>query len=152
MSTRAFSMRICIRANISIDEACGNVRFDGMRRLAAALATIFVATGARAADLPAPTPTAEGEPEPAPQKKSSFSLAFAGGALVPTGSMEAENQPGLDVWGRVGWSAPSGIGLVMHLEYAPLRRDPESQPRDEVIDAHLFAATAGPRVTIGRDV
>jgi hypothetical protein len=50
----------------------------------------------------------------------------------------------------VGWITPSGLGLVMHLEYAPLRRSAESVGPDEVVDAHLFAATAGPRFTLGR--
>jgi hypothetical protein len=78
-----------------------------------------------------------------------FTFAFAGGALFPQGSMMRETQPGLDVWGRVGWITPSGLGLVMHVEYAPLRRSAESAA-DEVVDAHLFAATAGPRFTLGR--
>jgi hypothetical protein len=86
------------------------------------------------------------------ERRSELTVAFSGGALVPQGEMGVETNPGLDVVGRVGWLTPSGIGLVMNLEYAPLRRDPGTVADDEVVDAHLFAATAGPRFTLGRDI
>lgn len=92
------------------------------------------------------TPAAAEEEAP----RSQFTIAFAGGALVPQGAMGGEIEPGLDVWGRVGWITPSGLGVVMHLEYAPLRPAPQTVAPDAVVDAHLFAATAGPRFTLGR--
>jgi hypothetical protein len=96
-----------------------------------------------------PEATPEGEANP---PRSQFTLAFAGGALVPQGAMGAQTDPGLDVWGRLGWLTPSGLGLVMNVEFAPLRRTPGTTTGDEVVDSQLFAATAGPRFTLGRDV
>jgi hypothetical protein len=135
-----------------------------MLRVLPVLTLFLVGTGVAAtaaAQKPAPKPAPPSDPdadgddagklepeEVAPHAQ--FTFAFAGGALFPQGSMTRETQPGLDVWGRVGWTTPSGLGLVMHLEYAPLRRSNESAATDEVVDAHLFAATAGPRYTLGR--
>jgi hypothetical protein len=113
------------------------------------LVVVLVAARAQAQDPDEPDPDDE------PVKKargSEVTFAFAGGALVPQGSMEEQTQAGLDVWGRIGWATSSGLGLAVHLEYAPLRRDLEGAPRNEVVDAHLFAATAGPRFQIGRNL
>lgn len=110
-------------------------------------------TGGTAARADEPA-SSEEEPEAKNEKqpKHELTVAFSGGALVPQGSMGAQTNTGLDVWGRVGWLTPSGIGLVMNVEYAPLRRAPEGGSTDEVVDSHLFAATAGPRFTIGREM
>ena len=116
-----------------------------MRATIVALAALLAATPALAQEEPL-----DPDEEPVRKRGSELTVAFAGGALVPRGEMEEQTEAGLDVWGRVGWITPSGLGLVVHLEYAPLRRDVETP--DEVIEAHLFAATAGPRFTIGRDL
>jgi len=130
-----------------------------MRAMSAVVAAVVVAVGAAApafAQEIQPKPSEEPlDPEEEPVRKqrgSELTVAFAGGALVPRGEMEQQTEAGLDVWGRVGWVTPSGLGLVVHLEYAPLRRGPEEGQPDEVVEAHLFAATAGPRFTIGRDI
>jgi hypothetical protein len=123
-------------------------------------AAILAAAPASAQQPPAKTeaqpldppldPALEPEDEPVRKRGNEVTISFAGGALVPRGDMEQQTEAGLDVWGRVGWITPSGLGLVLHLEYAPLRRDVEAP--DDVVEAHLFAATAGPRFTIGRDL
>jgi hypothetical protein len=127
----------------------------------ACLAGLLLGAGVVHADPAAPSARgpaavgeapAEGEAEAKPERKSELTVAFSGGALVPQGAMGADNNPGLDVWGRIGWLTPSGLGLVMNVEYAPLRRDPATVPEDEVVDSHLFAATAGPRFTLGREM
>jgi hypothetical protein len=72
-----------------------------------------------------------------------WSVAFAGGALLPQGAMAIATQVGLEVGARFGWSAPSGLGLQLGVDFAPLRR---------ADDAQLFAGTLGPRFTLGHDV
>jgi hypothetical protein len=133
----------------------GNARLRRMHSWLAALTLLLAPAAAIAADppadeaelLPGDDPAAEAARD---EDGAHFMIAFAGGALLPQGAMEADIEPGLDVWGRFGWITPSGIGVVVHVEYAPLRHTPGSPAVDEVIEAHLFSATAGPRFTLGR--
>jgi hypothetical protein len=112
-----------------------------------ALALLFLASVARADEDP------EANPAPAPPAHSHFTVAFAGGELFPSSRMQTgprTTNQGLDVWSRIGWNAANGLGLVMNLEYAPLRHQPtEGLSPDTQIDGHMFAATAAPRFTIG---
>jgi hypothetical protein len=83
-----------------------------------------------------------------PVASSGFDVEFGGGALVPLGPMATTTSAGLDVGGRLGWSSRFGLGLVLSLDYAPLRQ--KAQPEGETIDAHLFAGTLEPRFTVGK--
>jgi hypothetical protein len=86
---------------------------------------------------------------PAHAEGSHFTVALAGGALVPQGEMAQDTNAGLDVWGRFGWTAANGLGLVMNLEYAPLRRAAAGSPETDAIDSQIFGAHAAPRLTLG---
>ena len=97
---------------------------------------------ARAAE-PTPTPTPI---DPGPT--SGFDVEFGGGALVPSGPMANVTSAGLDVGGRLGWSSRFGLGLVLAVDYAPLRQ--KVQPEGETIDGHLFAGSLEPRFTLGK--
>jgi hypothetical protein len=81
----------------------------------------------------------------AAEESSYFSFAFGGGALAPTGNMRKVVNAGLDLWGRLGWTSASGLGLVLGFDLAPLRTPTESQKT-------LSQAMAAPRFTIGGDV
>ncbi|HKA88279.1 MAG TPA: hypothetical protein VKE22_11455 [Haliangiales bacterium] len=81
----------------------------------------------------------------AAEESSYFSFAFGGGALVPQGDMKNDVDPGLDVWGRLGWTSTSGLGLVLGFDWAPLRNVNDGQ-------TSLLQATAEPRFTLGKDV
>ena len=106
---------------------------------------IAVVTGSARAD----TPEAPGAPPDPPAPTSGFDIEFGGGAIVPSGSMADVNQAGLDVGARVGWSSKIGLGLVLSVDYAPLRQ--KAQPLDEAIDSHLFSGSLEPRFTLGRN-
>jgi hypothetical protein len=84
---------------------------------------------------------------------SHFTLAFAGGAVLPNGDMEGGADPSLDVSGRFGWNGTSGLGLVVNVDYALLRRNSVAGAIEPVaIDAHMLSATAMPRFTLGKKV
>jgi len=77
-----------------------------------------------------------------------FDIEFGGGALIPTGELAVETQAGLDVGGRFGWSSSVGLGLVLSLDYAPLRL--KAHAADETSDAHLFYGSVAPRFAFAR--
>jgi hypothetical protein len=116
-----------------------------VRRLALTLCGMLCASAAHAAE-PAfvETPPAE----PLPVVTSSFDVAFGGGALVPSGPTADTTSAGLDVEGRLGWSSRLGLGLVLAVDYAPLRQKMHAE--GETKDGHLFAGTLEPRFMLGK--
>jgi hypothetical protein len=113
------------------------------------LACIAAGPAARAAqDGPQQQPA----PPPAPEDESAgFDIAFGGGALVPQGDMAQTIQTGLDVGGRVGWSSRLGLGLVLSIDYAPLRVKPVAGVEDTV-GSHLFTGSLAPRLVLGKSL
>ena len=97
---------------------------------------------------PSPTAVPEPPPPPPPPTPSGFDIEFGGGALIPTGDLAHDSQPGLDVGGRFGWSSGVGLGLVVSLDYAPLRQ--KSHAAGETSDGHLFYGSLEPRFAIAR--
>jgi hypothetical protein len=81
--------------------------------------------------------------------RSHFTVAFAGGVLVPEGRMADGANASMDVGVRVGWNARNGLGLVLGAEYAPLGREVDAAAGQTDVESHLLAATAGPRFTLG---
>jgi hypothetical protein len=119
--------------------------------LVACLAACLAASGAaRAAHAAEPASFETPPPAPTEVKTAGFDIAFGGGALIPSGPMAETTSAGLDVEGRLGWSSRFGLGVVLALDYAPLRR--KVQPDGETIGSHLFAGTLEPRFTIGKSL
>jgi len=97
---------------------------------------------------PSPTAAPEPAPPPPPSTPSGFDVEFGGGALIPTGDLALQSQPGLDVGGRFGWSSGLGLGLVLSLDYAPLRQ--KTHATAETSDAHLFYGSLAPRFAFAK--
>lgn len=125
-----------------------------MRPSGLAIALFALAAGTAHAQTPPPgpppSPTAAPEPPPPapPPTPSGFDIEFGGGAMIPMGDLALESQAGLDVGGRFGWTSSVGLGLVVSLDYAPLREKTRSV--DEATDAHLFYGSLAPRFAFGR--
>src|SRR5262249_14013542 len=119
-----------------------------------AIALLSLAAGTAHAQTapprPPPSPTAAPEPAPPapPPTPSGFDIEFGGGALIPTGDLALESHAGLDVGGRVRSRSSVGLGLVLSLDYAPLRQ--KTRAADETSDAHLFYGSLAPRFAFGR--
>jgi hypothetical protein len=77
--------------------------------------------------------------------RAEFNFAFGAGALVPFGDMKNVVDPGLDVWGRLGWVSEGGVGLTLGVDWAPLRDKDQTQ-------SHVIQAMATPTLTLGRDL
>jgi hypothetical protein len=124
-----------------------------MRHAGLAIVVVMLLGGVARAQTPPPAPPSpaaapETAPPPPPPSPSGFDVEFGGGALIPTGDLALESQAGLDVGGRFGWSSSVGLGLVLSLDYAPLRQ--KTHAADETSDAHLFYGSLAPRFAFGR--
>jgi hypothetical protein len=80
------------------------------------------------------------------EPESHVTVALSGGAFLPQGDMKSGYKSGLDVLGQVGWNAENGLGVVMSVEYTPVRRRARSALE---VASHMFAAAAAPRYTLG---
>jgi hypothetical protein len=77
--------------------------------------------------------------------RAEFDFAFGAGALLPFGDMKQVVDPGLDVWGRLGWVSEGGVGLTLGVDWAPLRDQDQTQ-------SHVIQAMATPTLSLGKDL
>lgn len=81
-----------------------------------------------------------------PQSRSYFSLAFAGGMLVPEGDISDYYDPGLTAQLSLGFTTGIGLGVQATVAYSPLRGRPDAAASRE---SHLGCAILAPRYVLG---
>lgn len=97
-------------------------------RLAAALATVTLATASAAA---APKDDKNGD--------AYLTVTFMGSLIEPVGAMANGYDGALASALRIGWTGSSGLGVGFDAFYTPI---PHETPPDEQIEAHFFHTTA----------
>lgn len=81
-----------------------------------------------------------------PESGSYFSLAFAGGVLMPDGDIAERYDPGLTAQLSFGFTSSFGLGISALVAYSPLRGQPLPGTSRE---SHLGQAVLAPRYVLG---
>jgi hypothetical protein len=76
-------------------------------------------------------------------------VSLLGGVAVPTATMSSSYKEGLTASLRVGYTARFGLGVTLGGSYSPL---PLRNSTGESGESQLFALTACPRFTLGREL